>query len=99
MTGHIRLKRLTQALGAAMLTALAGAPGAGAASPPPAADPGLDQVAIATGGATIATAILLYICIGHRNGRIKWLGRLAGFAEGGAGGGGRGPLPGGGRGP
>ena len=51
-----------------------------AASQPPAAGAGLDQVALATGGAAVATAILLWICISHRNGRIKWLGRLAGFA-------------------
>ena len=52
-----------------------------AASQPPAAGAGLDQVALATGGAAVATAILLWICISHRNGRITWLGRLAGFAE------------------
>ncbi|MEA2123826.1 MAG: hypothetical protein QOI80_608, partial [Solirubrobacteraceae bacterium] len=69
------------ALTVALLGALAGAPAALAASQPPAAGAGLDQVALATGGATIATAILLWICISHRSGRIKWLGRLAAFSE------------------
>src|SRR3954451_7501273 len=81
MPGKIRLKGLTQALGGVLLVALAGAPVASAASQPPAAGAGLDQVALATGGATIATAILLWICMSHRSGRIKWLGRLAAFAE------------------
>ena len=65
-----------------------------AASQPPAAGAGLDQVALATGGAAVATAILLWICISHRNGRIKWLGRLAGFAEGETGVAGWSSLPG-----
>src|SRR3954453_11199718 len=76
-----RITRTTQALATAILGILAGAPLASAASQPPAGGAGLDQVALATGGATIATAILLWICISHRNGRIKWLGRLAAFAE------------------
>src|SRR4051795_8137002 len=76
-----RITRTTQALATAILGILAGAPVASAASQPPAAGAGLDQVAIATGGATIATAILLWICISHRNGRIKWVGKLAAFAE------------------
>jgi hypothetical protein len=69
------------ALATALLGALIAAPIASAASQPPAGGSGLDQVAIATGGATVATAILLWICISHRNGRIKWVGKLAGFAE------------------
>ncbi len=81
MLRTIRLKRLMQALGVAVFGALAGAPAALAASQPPAAGAGLDQVAIATGGATAATAVLLWICNAHRSGRIKWLGRLAAFAE------------------
>src|SRR3954449_1405068 len=81
MPRHSRITRTTQALATAILGILAGAPVASAASQPPAAGAGLDQVALATGGATIATAILLWICISHRNGRIKWVGKLAAFAE------------------
>src|SRR4051812_13777605 len=79
--GNTRITRALQALAATILATLIGAPAADAAAQPPAAGAGLDQVAIATGGATVATAILLYICISHRSGRIKWLGRLADFAE------------------
>jgi hypothetical protein len=81
MPRHSRITRTAQALATAILGILAGAPAASAASQPPAAGAGLDQVALATGGATIATAILLWICISHRNGRIKWVGKLAAFAE------------------
>jgi hypothetical protein len=76
-----RARRIIFALATALAAALAAAPVASAASQPPASGAGLDQVALATGGATVATAILLWICISHRSGRIKWLGRLAGFAE------------------
>jgi hypothetical protein len=72
---------LTFALTTALLGALTAAPAAFAASQPPAAGAGLDQVAEATGGATVASAILLWICFAHRSGRIKWLGKLAAFAE------------------
>src|SRR5215212_876355 len=74
-------RTLLYAVAAALLTALAGAPAAFAASQPPAGGSGLDQVAIATAGATIATAAMLWICVSHRSGRIKWLGKLAGAAE------------------
>src|SRR4051794_39126414 len=76
-----RLRRHIFAVAAALLGALAAAPVASAASQPPAAGAGLDQVALATGGATVASAILLWICFAHRSGRIKWLGKLAAFAE------------------
>src|SRR3954466_16248390 len=76
-----RARRMSFAIAAALLGALVAAPGASAASQPPAGGSGLDQVAIATGGAAVATAILLWICISHRSGRIKWVGRLASFAE------------------
>src|SRR3954462_9921190 len=81
MPGKIRLNRVMQALTGVLLVALAGAPAASAARQPPAAGAGLAQGALATGGATVATAILLWICLSHRSGRIKWVGRLAGFAE------------------
>src|SRR4051812_34452135 len=79
--GNTRITRALQGIAATILATLIAAPAADAAAQPPAAGAGLDQVAIATGGATVATAILLYICISHRSGRIKWLGRLASFAE------------------
>src|SRR2546423_13355854 len=81
MRGTTRAQRMTLALAAALVGALVAAPVASAASQPPAAGAGLDQVALATGMAAVATAILLWICISHRNGRIKWVGRLASFAE------------------
>ncbi len=81
MTTASRLGRLLPALAATLLAALLGAPTAFAAAQPPAAGAGLDQVAIATGGATVVTAVLLWICVSHRSGRIKWLGKLAALAE------------------
>src|SRR4051794_3138146 len=81
MPGTARARRLIFALAASLLGALASAPGAFAASQPPAGGADLGQVVIATGGATVATAILLWICLAHRSGRIKWVGRLASFAE------------------
>src|SRR3954467_6786754 len=76
-----RARRFTFAFATALLGALTAAPAALAASQPPAAGAGLDQAALAPGGATIASAILLWICFAHRSGRIKWLGKLAAFAE------------------
>src|SRR4051812_32554724 len=76
-----RARRTFFAIAVALLGALVATPAASAASQPPAGGSGLDQVAIATGGAAVATAILLWICISHRNGRIKWVGKLANFAE------------------
>jgi hypothetical protein len=81
MPRRSRAHRLTLALAAALFGALATAPSALAAAQPPAAGAGLDQVALATGMATVASAILLWVCVSHRNGRIKWLGKLAAFAE------------------
>src|SRR4051812_37790883 len=76
-----RVRRQTFALAATLLGALGAAPEAFAASQPPAGGAGLDHVAIATGGATVASALLLWVCFAHRSGRIKWVGRLAAFAE------------------
>src|SRR4051794_41566854 len=94
MPGIARARRLIFALIASLVGALATAPGAFAASQPPAGGADLGQVVIATGGATVATAILLWICMSHRSGRIKWLGRLAAFAEKETGVAGGGSLPG-----
>src|SRR3954467_1124832 len=76
-----RARRIFFAIATALLGTLVAAPVASAPSQPPAAGAGLDQVALATGMAAVATAILLWICMSHRSGRIKWLGRLAAFAE------------------
>src|SRR6059058_5125059 len=81
MSGTSRAQRLIFALAATLLGVLVAAPVASAASQPPAAGAGLDQVALATGMATVATAVLLWVCISHRNGRIQWVGRVAAFAE------------------
>jgi hypothetical protein len=43
----------------------------------PAGGAALDQVAIATGGATVVTALLLWLVVGHRNGKVPFLGRIA----------------------
>src|SRR5688572_2170709 len=43
----------------------------------PAGGAALDQVAIATVGATIVTALLLWLIAGHRNGKVKHLTRIA----------------------
>jgi hypothetical protein len=55
-----------------MLIQLAAKPAGGAA---------IDQVVIATAGATVVTVLLLWLCSGHRSGRVPWLGRAAAFAE------------------
>jgi hypothetical protein len=51
-----------------------------AAASPPAGGAPIDQVAIATGFATITTAVLLYLLQGHRSGRSSVLGRVAAFS-------------------
>ncbi|HEV2813627.1 MAG TPA: hypothetical protein VGW10_10270, partial [Solirubrobacteraceae bacterium] len=43
----------------------------------PAGGAALDQVVIATGGATVVTAVLLWLLAGHRSGRVQLLGRVA----------------------
>src|SRR3954454_5106388 len=52
-----------------------------AASDPPAGGAEISQVIIATAGAAIATAALLWIINAHRTGRISWVGKLAALAE------------------
>ena len=46
----------------------------------PAGGAALDQVVVATAGATIATALLLWLLAGHRSGRVTLLGAVAGRA-------------------
>ena len=55
-----------------MIELLAAKPAGGAA---------LDQVAIATVGAAIATGLLLWLCLGHRSGKVPFLTRAAERAE------------------
>ena len=48
---------------------------------PPAGGAAIGQVIIATAGAMVLTAGLLYFGLGHRSGKVPYLGRLAGFSE------------------
>jgi hypothetical protein len=48
---------------------------------PPAGGAALGQVIIATGAAMLLTGALLYFGLGHRSGKVPWLGRLAAFSE------------------
>lgn len=48
---------------------------------PPAGGAAIDQVIIATGAAMLLTGALLYFGLGHRSGKVPWLGRLAAFSE------------------
>src|SRR3712207_3085355 len=43
----------------------------------PAGGAALDQVAIATVGATVVTALLLWLCSGHRSGKVPHLTRAS----------------------
>jgi hypothetical protein len=47
----------------------------------PAGGAALDQAAIATGGALVASAAIAWLGMGHRSGKVPHLGRAAGFAE------------------
>ena len=47
----------------------------------PAGGAAIAEVVGATAGATIATAVLLGLGLGHRSGKVKLLGRLAAFSE------------------
>jgi hypothetical protein len=47
----------------------------------PAAGAAVDQIAIATVAATVVTVTMLWLAVGHRNGRIRWIGRLAAHGE------------------
>src|SRR4051794_41925472 len=51
-----------------------------AAASPPAGGAPIDQVAIATGFATVTTVVLLWLLQGHRSGRSSLLGRVAAFS-------------------
>jgi hypothetical protein len=47
----------------------------------PAGGAALDQVVIATTAASVLTAAMLWLAIGHRSGRIRWIGRLGAYGE------------------
>lgn len=47
----------------------------------PAGGAALDQVAIASGGALLVTAVLLWLGLGHRSGRVGVLGRIGSFSQ------------------
>jgi hypothetical protein len=47
----------------------------------PAGGAALDQVAIATGGALVLSAAIAWLGMGHRSGRVPYLGRAASFTE------------------
>ncbi len=51
------------------------------AAAPPAGGAALDQIILATAGAMLLTGALLFLGLGHRSGRVPYLGRLAGFSE------------------
>ena len=53
----------------------------GQADAPPAGGAALDQVILATAGAVLLTAALVDLGLGHRSGRVPYLGRLAAFSE------------------
>jgi hypothetical protein len=52
-----------------------------AAAAPPAGGAEIGQIVIATTAATLVTAALLYLGLGHRSGRVKILQRLADYSE------------------
>ncbi|HWT91572.1 MAG TPA: hypothetical protein VN238_01120, partial [Solirubrobacteraceae bacterium] len=64
------------ALGAAPAFAQEQAPGG-----QPAGGAAIDQIAIATVGATVVTALLLWLGMGHRSGNVQLLGRAAAWTE------------------
>ena len=47
----------------------------------PAGGAALDQVAIATGGGLALSALVAWVALGHRSGRVPYLGRAAAFSE------------------
>src|SRR5215218_4848057 len=47
----------------------------------PAGGAAIDQVIIATAGAAVATTLLLWLCIGHRNGKVPHLTRMSEWAS------------------
>src|SRR5215212_3445266 len=52
-----------------------------AASSPPAGGAAIGQIVIATAGAVIVTAVLLWLGMGHRSGKVALLSRVGAFSE------------------
>jgi hypothetical protein len=52
-----------------------------AGEPPPAGGAAIGQIVIATTAATLVTAALLWLGMGHRSGKVAVLGRIAAFSE------------------
>jgi hypothetical protein len=52
-----------------------------AAAAPPAGGAATDQIVLATGGALVVTAVMLWLGMGHRSGKVALLGRLGAFSE------------------
>ena len=48
---------------------------------PPAGGAAIGQIVIATAGAMVVTAVLLWLGMGHRSGKVALLGRLGAFSE------------------
>ncbi|MDO9354928.1 MAG: hypothetical protein Q7T55_14620, partial [Solirubrobacteraceae bacterium] len=80
-----RTRAAGRPLAAALLGLLAGAlllpSGALAADSNGAGGSPVDQIAIATGGATVLTVLLLWLGLGHRSGKVGVLQRASDFAE------------------
>ena len=79
MIGKLAAFVTAACLAALALPALA--PGQATEEAPPAGGAAIDQVIIATAAALLLTGALLYFGLGHRSGKVPWLGRLAGFSE------------------
>ena len=79
-----RLLSRPSLIGALTATTLAALPATAAAQggdAPPAGGAELDQIIIATAGALVVTAVLMFLGIGHRTGRSSLLARAGGYAE------------------
>src|SRR5438270_4335015 len=82
MTRPSRTAAFLTGLSVAALGALAWAPASFAASgAPPAKGARIGDVIWGTVGPTLATAAVIWIAVAHREGRIRWLARLAKFSS------------------
>jgi len=81
--GAKQMRRAGIAVGSLMLAVLTHAAPAFAQSTgkEPAGGAAIGEAIGATAGALVATALVIYLIAGHRNGRIKLLGRVGGWAE------------------
>ena len=72
---------LLTAIAVLAVPATAVAQGQGGEKADPAGGAAIGEVVLATGMAAIVTAIALVVVLGHRSGRVKFVGRAAGYAE------------------